>query len=494
MKRVFSVLGLALLVTAGMAAGADINLTAILYPDNTTVTVPFTGTAAAPKAKVEADVKSRDGQSKIEISYKGMQPALLFGGDVSSFVVWAVTRDGIAENLGELIVRDPNDSATFATGQKSFAMMITAEPYPFVEKPSDLVIFTSGTAKGAKGSPFAFSGSVPGLRHGLDTIAGIAYTEKAPIDLAQANKIFKMAETMKAGDVSPQAMQDARVALAQATNSTKSGGSSKAVTDYARRAAALASEAIRDTNKKAAEAAAAAAAAKKRAELDALAQKATDAEAAQKQTAQALSQTEAARQQAEAAQKQAQAAQRQTAAALAETEAARAQAEKTIAEAKAQMAQLAAEREKLQGERDALAKRLSGALSKVADTKDSARGVILSLSSGILFDVNKAELKAAAQVALAKLAGIMLMLPDTNLRIEGYTDSSGKDETNIRLSKDRALSVFSFLKDQGIAEARMKYEGYGPANPVAPNDTQDGRAKNRRVEIVVAEGEIKPAS
>jgi hypothetical protein len=50
----------------------------------------------------------------------------------------------------------------------------------------------------------------------------------------------------------------------------------------------------------------------------------------------------------------------------------------------------------------------------------------------------------------------------------------------------------SFLKDQGLGEARMKYEGYGPANPVAPNDTQQGRAKNRRVDIIVAQGEIKP--
>jgi outer membrane protein OmpA-like peptidoglycan-associated protein len=493
MKRTLSIVVVAL-VAAGAAAAGDINLTAILYPDNTTVTVPFTLTAAAPKAKVEADVRSRDGQSRIEISYKGMQPALLFGGDVSAFVVWAITRDGIAENLGELIVRDPNDSGTFSTGQKSFAMMITAEPYPFVEKPSDLVIFTSGPAKNGRSSAFAFSGAVPGLRHGLDTIAGIAWTEKTPIDLAVANKIYKMAEAMKAGDVNPQAMKDARVALTQATNLTRAGGSSRAVSDYARRAAALASEAIRDTNRKAAEAAAAAAAARKKAELDALAQKATDAEAARQQTVQALSQTEAARRQAEAAQKQ-------TAAVLAETEAARQQAdqarqqaEASIAQAKADMAQLAAEREKLQAERDALAKRLSSALSKVAETQDSARGVILSLSSGILFDVNKSALKPAAEVALAKLAGIMLMIPDMNLRIEGYTDSSGKDETNIRLSKDRALSVFSFLKDQGLGEARMKYEGYGPANPVAPNDTQQGRAKNRRVDIIVAQGEIKPAS
>ena len=129
----------------------------------------------------------------------------------------------------------------------------------------------------------------------------------------------------------------------------------------------------------------------------------------------------------------------------------------------------------------------------MAEVRSSGRGLILSLSSGILFDVNRSALKPAARVTLAKLAGILLMLPDVNLRVEGYTDASGKPGVNQKLSKGRADAVAAFLAVQGVAEARMKSEGYGSENPVAPNETAAGKARNRRVEVVLAEGEIRPA-
>jgi len=177
----------------------------------------------------------------------------------------------------------------------------------------------------------------------------------------------------------------------------------------------------------------------------------------------------------------------------AEAEKARQAAEAASAQAKVDIERLAREREQLKKERDELAQRLSNALGTVAETRDSARGVILSLSSGILFDVNKSVLKPPAREALAKLTGILLMLPGMNLRVEGYTDSTGAEETNRKLSAERARSVVQYMKEQGLSESRMKFEGYGPANPVAPNDTADGRARNRRVEVVIAEGEVKAA-
>jgi len=111
----------------------------------------------------------------------------------------------------------------------------------------------------------------------------------------------------------------------------------------------------------------------------------------------------------------------------------------------------------------------------------------------ILFDLNKATLKPNTQVALAKLAGIVQLFPKINLRIEGYTDSTGTDEFNMRLSQERAESVRAFLAQQGVAGARMTTAGYGPKFPVADNATAEGRAKNRRVEIVLAEGAIQGA-
>jgi outer membrane protein OmpA-like peptidoglycan-associated protein len=143
----------------------------------------------------------------------------------------------------------------------------------------------------------------------------------------------------------------------------------------------------------------------------------------------------------------------------------------------------------LRQDREELTGRLDDALSQVADTRNTARGTIVNLPD-ILFDVNQSTLKAEAKLVIAKLAGILLIMGDLNTRIEGHTDSTGSFDHNMRLSEARAAAVRDFLFDQGIAAKRMKVKGYGPDRPIASNETTDGRAKNRRVEIVIAEGEI----
>jgi outer membrane protein OmpA-like peptidoglycan-associated protein len=154
-----------------------------------------------------------------------------------------------------------------------------------------------------------------------------------------------------------------------------------------------------------------------------------------------------------------------------------------------QMAALAAENQRTAAERDELAQRLTGALATVADTQNTARGVVVNLSD-ILFDTNKATLKPDAKLTIAKLTGVLSVFPKLNLRVEGYTDSTGTDEINNKLSRDRAASVVEFLQAEGIAGSRITSEGYGSKYPVASNDSKEGKAKNRRVEIVLAEGVI----
>jgi outer membrane protein OmpA-like peptidoglycan-associated protein len=101
-----------------------------------------------------------------------------------------------------------------------------------------------------------------------------------------------------------------------------------------------------------------------------------------------------------------------------------------------------------------------------------------------------ASLKPEAQLKLAKLTGVLTVFPNLNLRVEGYTDSTGTDAINDKLSRDRAASVQQFLQGQGIVGSRITSQGYGSQHPVASNDTKEGRAKNRRVEIVLAEGVV----
>jgi outer membrane protein OmpA-like peptidoglycan-associated protein len=189
--------------------------------------------------------------------------------------------------------------------------------------------------------------------------------------------------------------------------------------------------------------------------------------------------------------------------ALAAAEQKQREADAAIGDAKSELSRIAAERLELEasvtalGEQAAalarekadLSARLEGALSAVADTQSTARGMIVSLPD-ILFDTNEATLKNEARIVIAKLAGILLILPELNLRIEGHTDATGSAEYNQKLSERRAASVLEFLGEQGIDWQRMISVGYGLTRPVADNSTREGRAQNRRVEIVIAEGEV----
>ncbi len=107
-------------------------------------------------------------------------------------------------------------------------------------------------------------------------------------------------------------------------------------------------------------------------------------------------------------------------------------------------------------------------------------------NSGVNFAFNSAELTAKSKQNLEKIAEVFLEFPDTNLMIEGHTDSTGPEEYNMKLSERRAKSVFDFLKTTGIASSRMDVAAFGETAPRYDNETKEGQAKNRRVEIGIA--------
>ena len=529
---------LAALATIWLAAlpapAAEVPLSVVQFPERSTVDLQMAATIRVAPATAEASVKFKEGQARVEIDYKKLPPAILFGGDVTSYVVWAIARDGHAENLGELIARgDSSGSGEYRTGQKEFALLVTAEPYYLALKPSEIVCFVSlaPAPKNASSAAITFSGFGRTPTTGNAQIGSMQYTGSEPVDLVQAQHVLDQAKQLGAEKYAADSIRQSEIALSQSANSFK-GGNKKGGVDYARRSLSLSSTAIRDTRKHMAEEEAAAAAARRAAEMQALEQQKT---AAQQQAAAAQEQALAERERALAAREQAAAAQPQMArlqdqaaqaqkdaaaaaqeraaaagglsaeaaeAARRDADDARRRADALAAEAQsakdraatleAQNVQLEKENERLVKERDDLAGRLTGALSEVAQISKTARGVVVNLPD-ILFDVNKATLKQNTQNALAKLAGIVSLFPAINLRIEGHTDSTGGDELNMRLSNDRAGSVMAFLRQQGVAEKRMSSEGYGSKLAVADNTTAEGRAKNRRVEIILAEGVIKGA-
>ncbi len=117
--------------------------------------------------------------------------------------------------------------------------------------------------------------------------------------------------------------------------------------------------------------------------------------------------------------------------------------------------------------------------------QQTERGWVLTLKNDLLFDTGSATLKPGAQRAIDNLAQFMRRHPGRDIEIEGFTDSAGSEETNRRLSSGRAAAVKRALVARGIAGERIDARGYGPAFPVASNDTPVGRQLNRRVEIVI---------
>jgi outer membrane protein OmpA-like peptidoglycan-associated protein len=136
-------------------------------------------------------------------------------------------------------------------------------------------------------------------------------------------------------------------------------------------------------------------------------------------------------------------------------------------------------------ERAELRSKLAKQLNSILQTRDTARGLIISMSD-VLFDTGKYDLKPGAREKLAKVAGILLAYPGLNVQVGGYTDSKGGDEMNQKLSENRAGSVRDYLVQQGVGNDSVTAKGFGNSSPVASNDLATGRQQNRRVELVVS--------
>lgn len=130
-----------------------------------------------------------------------------------------------------------------------------------------------------------------------------------------------------------------------------------------------------------------------------------------------------------------------------------------------------------------------------AEIQRIGEGIKITFDSGILFDIDKSDLRPVSETNLAKLAKILNKYPDTNILIEGHTDDTGTDDHNMALSKDRAQSVSHYLATVGVASARFSIAGYGETQPIVTNDSPEGRQKNRRVDIaVLANDKLKKAA
>jgi outer membrane protein OmpA-like peptidoglycan-associated protein len=444
--------------------------------------VGFAGTALLPSAEGTAKVRSKRGTLEVEAEFGNLQSPTTFGGEYLTYVLWAISPEGRAANLGEVLVGDNSRSKlTATTDLQAFALIVTAEPYFAVRQPSNVVVLenvvradTKGTSEevnakyelmerggylptGYKFDPVVLNANLPLEFYEARNALHIAKSEGAETYAAEsyghAEQLMKTAEDyaisrhmekkplIAAARQAVQTAEDSREIAVKKIDEVRLADASQASADAQARSRAQADDATR---------------LKEQAQLDA-----------------AKAQLDAAKAQADMATNQA-----QSAAAV------------NAAQADADSARLAAQQAQQNeqtavSDKAAMRAQLSAQLNKVLETRDSARGLIVSMSD-VLFDTGRYTLKPGAREKLAKVAGILIAYPTLNIEVGGYTDNVGGDDMNQRLSENRAGAVRDYLVQQGVGTNSVTAKGFGNSLPVASNDNASGRQENRRVELLVS--------
>ena len=456
-------------------------------------TVDFRGTELMPAVGGHAKVEGKGGRLAISAEFTHLAAANSFGGQFLTYVLWAITPEGRAVNLGEVLPGDNGkDKIDVTTDLQAFGMILTAEPYYSVTHPSNKVVAENILRADTKGFEEPIDAKfdvLEGAQYTIDIPADQLPSSRAsvkvPLDLLEARNAVVIAKAAGAQQYAPDSLAKAEDMLQRAEDYYQRKQGRTPIGTAARGATQMAEDARVLTLRRKEEARIEA---ERRASQEAQAKAEADAQAAQQQAAQAQAQADQdARRRADAEQAQAQAEQ---ATALAQQQQAAALAAQQQAQADSQAAQLAAsqadqQRQEAVRQKEAMRARLLAQLNQVLETHDTARGLIVSMPD-VLFDFNKYTLKPEARERLARISGIVLAYPDLKLQIEGYTDAIGSDEYNQTLSDKRAEVVRDYLVTAGVSMNNVAARGMGKADPIADNGTAAGRKLNRRVEMIVS--------
>jgi len=509
--------------------------------------IDFSGTSLMPNAHGEAKVESKKGYIEIEVEFRNMTEATQFGGEYLTYVLWAITPEGRTSNLGE-ILRGGGVSSSgkldVTTELQVFGLVVTAEPYFAVSRPSDVVVMENIVRPDTRGKIELIDAKYELLERGqyqhLANILDLRVNSKMPLELYEARNAVNIARMSGADRFAAETFEKAEGNLKQSEAYRARNAGSKPVTMTARQAVQVAEDARaiavkRQDDDLLASERQAGAAREARAESGlANAQsetaRVTREAASERLTAQAETdrvkrngdaQTAAAQNEADrlrrenslqtataqltadrlkqdndaklaAAQNDADRLKRENElrASVAQTEADRLRRENDAQRATAQteLDRIAGEKRQLEADKTELRSQLLLQFNTILQTRDTARGLIVNMSD-VLFDTAKFSLRPEAREKLAKVAGIVSGHPGLRLEVEGHTDNVGGDDYNQQLSEERGGSVRDYLIEQGMVRTSVSSKGFGKTQPVASNETATGRQQNRRVELVIS-GEI----
>jgi outer membrane protein OmpA-like peptidoglycan-associated protein len=422
--------------------------------------IDFRGTPLLPEARGEAKVESKQGYIEIEVEFDDLEPATRFGPEYLTYVMWAITPEGRANNLGEVLLNGDKSKLNVTTELQAFGLVVTAEPHFAVTQPSDVVILENAVRRGTEGKIQEIEARYELLKRGQytvnvspDELRPMEMDKKTPLELYEARNALRTARWAGAQQYGGDTYRKAEQLLSQAEGYHQQGAKKRSIIMAAREAAQTAEDARL-------------VAVRKQQDLQQAAL--VDREAAAKAQAEAE------------AERRAQAQLEADAAKRASEEAER---EKREAEAAANLAQR--ERNEAEQEKVELRAAIIDQLNRILDTRETVRGLVVNMPD-LLFNSGQHTLKPQAREKLAKVAGIILAHPGLQLEVEGHADSVGGEEFNQRLSERRAAAVRDFLVQQGVPSSAIGSLGFGESQPIASNETATGRQLNRRVELVVS--------
>jgi outer membrane protein OmpA-like peptidoglycan-associated protein len=458
--------------------------------------VDFAGTDLMPSANGEAKVNSKRGSIEIEAEFGSLQKPTTFGNEYLTYVLWAISPEGRAVNLGEVLVGgDDRSKLHVTTDLQAFALIVTAEPYYAVRQPSNAVVLENVVRESTKGTTEAVNAKYELMERGGYLPTGYKFdpvilNAKLPLEFFEARNALRIAQSEGAETYASGSYEHAVKLMNTADGyATSKHIDTKPLIAVSREAVQTAEDARAIAVKKMDEMRLAN---ERQNSADAQSQTQAQADEAMRQKEQA--QAAKARAESDAANARNDTANAQAATAQAKSDMANSQAASanavSAAQADAEQSRLAAQQAQLSAQqadtdKAAMRAKLSEQLNSILQTRDSARGLIVSMSD-VLFDTGKYSLKPGAREKLAKVAGILLAYPGLNIEVGGYTDNVGGDAMNQTLSENRAGSVRDYLVQEGVATNSVSAKGFGNTLPVASNDNSAGRQQNRRVELLVS--------
>ena len=500
----------------------------VTYRANSNQTeIGFQGTALLPRAEGKARVQNKQGVTTIEADFGKLEPATKFGAPYLTYVLWAITPEGSASNLGEVMVDGSSAKIRASTNLQSFGLIVTAEPYFDIGVPSEIVVMENVILQGTLGKIEAVDAKYELLERGKyepGVFEPLKIDPKVPLELYQARNAARIGQWLQVDKYATESWAKAQVELKNAEGyASRKNSNRKSVQMTARDATQIFEDARviglkRQEEERLANERRAAQErqARARAQAEAETQKRKEEEEARRRAELEREAESARRERAEAEKLKAELAAAQEAQRRAEAEAARsrAMAEEELARRREEEARKRAEESRLREEeakkreeearkgaeqsrlaaeqaareKAELRAKLLQQFNAVLETRDTERGLVVNMGD-VLFDTGRFTLRQLAREKLARLAGIVLNYPGLKLESEGHTDNVGGEAFNQKLSEQRANSVREYLISQGIPGDKITSSGKGFSMPVADNKTAAGRQQNRRVELIVS-GEV----